>query len=152
MGKQEIVATMLARGANVHVPGSRYGGVLQAAARTGNMQILEDLLKMGTNVNVQEGEFGTALQAAAFYGSVHMMATLLEHGATAGVHGGRYGCAMNAARKSEASSLLLKDEMLRLLKLYGAKDEPVDAPHEDDKWILTSGGWNWRPQGKLWDS
>jgi len=46
-------------GANLTLPGGRYGTALQAASVSGHLDVVEVLLKYGTNVNIQGEEYIT---------------------------------------------------------------------------------------------
>ena len=75
-GMLNAVETMLSkRGANIHIQGGEYGGVIQAAAIGGHAEMLELLLspQWRGNVNAVSGEFGTPLAAAVAFG--HFEAT-----------------------------------------------------------------------------
>ncbi|KAL8637028.1 MAG: hypothetical protein Q9228_005656 [Teloschistes exilis] len=148
-GNRPLVEVMLSKGAALNAQGSRYGGVVQAAVSSKSFGMFKMLLDRGAYVNIQGGEYGSALSTAAYFGQVEMLDLLLEYGANPYTRGGRFGCVLSSARKSKAS-VKVKEDMIRLLKSYGA-EEPVseDMPHEHDRWVLTPGGWVWLPQDSL---
>ncbi|KAL8907811.1 MAG: hypothetical protein Q9171_005699 [Xanthocarpia ochracea] len=149
-GNWPVVEMMIAKGAALNTQGSRYGGVVQAAIYSGDLAMSKMLLNRMANVNVQGGEYGSALNAAAFRGQIEMVELLLEYAADPYIRGGRFGCVLSSARKSHGSSKEQKEEMIKLLVSYGAKEPSNERLlHEHDDWALTPGGWSWLSKGSL---
>ncbi|KAL8922751.1 MAG: hypothetical protein Q9172_003466 [Xanthocarpia lactea] len=148
-GNRPVVEKMMAKGVALNTQGSRYGGVVQAAACSDDLAMFKMLLDRMANVNVQGGEYGSALNAAAFRGQIEMVQLLLEYGANPYIRGGRFGCVLSSARKSHVPSRQ-KEEMIKLLISYGAKEPSNERlVHEHDRWVLTPGGWVWLPEDSL---
>ncbi|KAJ3332212.1 hypothetical protein HDU93_009200 [Gonapodya sp. JEL0774] len=76
-GNTEIVAMLLARGANIHL---RKDIALRMASRHGKVEIVRLLLAKGANVE-GDGGHGTALCEAAEFGSLEVVLELLGQGA-----------------------------------------------------------------------
>jgi hypothetical protein len=156
----ETVKTMLSKhGANIHIQGGEYGGVMQAAAIGGDAETLELLLspEWRGNVNAVGGEFGTPLAAAVAFGNFEAARVLLEAGATVDVKGvGRYGSAFHSVGKrmdcdDPLESQHRHKELIKLLERYAGKslDEDVDMPHLEDRWLQLPNGWKFFPKGEL---
>ncbi|KAL8859087.1 MAG: hypothetical protein Q9178_004350 [Gyalolechia marmorata] len=140
-GNRPVVEMMMAKGAALNTEGGRYGSVVQAAVYSGDLAMSEMLLKRMANVNLQGGEYGPALNLAAVLGHFEMVRLLLEYGANPYILGGTFGCVLSSARKSQGSSKEQKEEMIKLLVSYGAKEPSNERLlHVHDRWILTSGG------------
>ncbi|KAG8525570.1 uncharacterized protein KY384_009214 [Bacidia gigantensis] len=165
-GFQAEVETMLEKSkASIQMRGGKYGGVLQAAAISGNLQLISLLLKpvYYADVNVEGGEFGCPLAAAAAYGHVDIVRKLLEAGADPAVEAvGRYGSPMQSAcRKIDETSkrregrrwAAVEDQICGLLREYGGggveKKGRVEEKYRDWRWLLTSTGWDWVVPGEM---
>ena len=145
--------------ANIHIPGGRYGGALQAAAINGDVPTVELLIQRRANVNLRGGEFGTPLAAAAAFGNVATVRFLLENGADATVRGvGRYGSAMgsvckalNVKEEGRAKIIQLTEQIKELLRTLGGEItvSSLDLAHLEDRWTQTSSGWMWCAPGEL---
>ncbi|KAI1667999.1 Ankyrin repeat domain protein [Pyrenophora tritici-repentis] len=77
-GHEQIVKTLLDKGADVNAQGGRYGNALQAASAEGHEQVVKMLLDAGADVNAQGGHYGNALQAASFGGHEQVVKMLLD--------------------------------------------------------------------------
>jgi len=155
-----VVEKMLSkRGANNHIQGGEYGGVIQAAAIGGHAAILELLLspQWRGNVNSIGGEFGTPLAAAVAFGHLEATRVLLDSGATVDLKDvGRYNSAFHSiGRKMDGVALLEKrercKELATLLERYAGKSLDYDAlmPHLEDRWLQATNGWTFFPKGEL---
>ena len=82
-GRQDLVETLLARGANPNLAEKRLGGTpLIWAATKGFPGILNQLLAKGANVNAKDEKVGmTALMSAAVWGRIEIITVLLDKGA-----------------------------------------------------------------------
>jgi ankyrin repeat protein len=156
----DVVRKMLEEhDANIHLPGGKYGGVLQAAAIGGDVEVLNLLLDRKANANLQGGEYGTPLAAAAAYGNVAAVKALLESGADPTVSGvGKYGSAFNSVCKSlkveeEGLSKIiqLSEQVKEILKASGGEvgSGAAGTLHESDRWQLMPSGWTWNAAGEL---
>jgi len=159
-GKVEIVETMLSkRGANIHIQGGEYGGVIQAAAIGGHAKMLELLLspQWRGNVNAIGGEFGTPLAAAVAFGHFEATRVLLEAGAVVDVkNAGRYSSVFHSVgRRINGLDPLEKqhrcEELVALLERYAGKtlDYDADMPRLEDRWLQATNGWTFFPKGEL---
>lgn len=98
LGRNSIVETLLAKGADVNIQvESDYGTVLQVASLGGHGQMVRVLLANGADVNAQGGMYNSALQAASLEGHEKVVKTLLTNGADINAQGGKYGNALQAA-------------------------------------------------------
>lgn len=99
---------LLERGADVNVPGGKYGHPLQAVCTNGGdcLEEVELLLDRGADVNARGGYYGNALQAACSYRSFNerhriqdilVIDLLIDRGADINAEGGRLGTALQAA-------------------------------------------------------
>jgi ankyrin repeat protein len=159
-GMVETVETMLSkRGANIHIQGGEYGGVIQAAAIGGHAEMLELLLSppWRGNVSAVGGEFGTPLAAAVAFGHFEAARVLLEAGAVVDVkNAGRYSSAFQSVgRRMSGLDPLEKEhrckELVALLERYAGKslDYDADMPHLEDRWLQATNGWTFFPKGEL---
>jgi ankyrin repeat protein len=156
----EVVRKMVEEhNANIHLPGGKYGGVLQAAAIGGDVEILKLLLDGKANANLQGGEYGNPLAAAAAYGNVAAVKLLLEYGADPTISGvGRYGSAFNSVCKAlkveeegPSKIIQLTEQLKEILEASGAElgPGPAGTLHEGDRWQLMTSGWTWNTPGEL---
>lgn len=160
-GYLSMVQSMLQKhGANVQIQGGKYGGVLQAAAISGNSDLVTLLLKPEYHADVNQvgGEFGTALAAAAAYGHVEVVRQLLEAGADPSLMGnGRYGSSMQSVCKKIDPKIRARDgyrmsiPIEKLLKEYGGDEvaRMVDSPREGLRWNNLTSGWGWQAPGDM---
>lgn len=91
-----IFELILNHGANIHASGGRYGNVLQAAAKGGNVEVMAICLDYGVDINKDGGGFGNALQAAIISGR-EAFTYLLNRGADPFLVGGKFGTALQTA-------------------------------------------------------
>ncbi|KAI0604755.1 ankyrin repeat domain-containing protein [Pyrenophora tritici-repentis] len=77
-GHEQIVKTLLDKGADVNAQGRPYGNALQAASVEGHEQVVKMLLDAGADVNAQGGHYGNALQAASDGGHEQVVKMLLD--------------------------------------------------------------------------
>lgn len=102
-GVDKVVHLLLERGADVNLPGGRYGYPLQAlCANRAPIQDVILLLSRGANANAKGGEYGSALQALFrsgpdFASQKGVAGLLLERGADVNMEGGYYGSVLHAA-------------------------------------------------------
>lgn len=80
-GQDDIVETLIGRGAHVNWTGSYYGTALQAASRFGHVKTARKLLHAGSDPNIKGGRYGTALRAAVLARSLEIVTLLLQSGA-----------------------------------------------------------------------
>ncbi|KAK5174922.1 Transient receptor putative cation channel subfamily A member 1 [Saxophila tyrrhenica] len=160
-GMVHVVRRMIDRhGANLQMQGGKYGGVLQAAAISGNLALLNMLLdpRHRADVNQTGGEFGCPLSAAAAYGHVEIVQRLLEAGADACNNGvGRYGSPLQSmCRQLENPGSFTwtskSTPIFGLIKEYGGDEalQPVEKPYSVGwRWLITPTGWTWVPPGEM---
>ena len=163
-GFQAEVETMLNKSkASIQMRGGKYGGVLQAASISGNLQLVNLLLKPEhhADINLQGGELGCPLAAAAAFGHVDVVRRLLEAGANPSVSGiGRYDSPMQSTcRKIDKSRKAkegrkwasVEDQIRTLLRENGASDaKPMaEEKYTDWRWLMTTTGWDWAPPGEM---
>ncbi|KGO48488.1 hypothetical protein PEXP_072180 [Penicillium expansum] len=87
-GRGNIVATLLANGADPNIRGGYYNvSAIYAASFNGHQDVVELLLKYGADVNIQGARNATALQVAAWQGHREIVALLLDHGADVTIKG-----------------------------------------------------------------
>jgi ankyrin repeat protein len=151
------------RNANIQMQGGKCGGVLQAAAISGNLKLVNLLLKpeYHADVNLQGGEFGCPLAAAAAFGHVHIVRRLLEAGANPCVTGvGRYGSPSQSVCQKVDTMLKARDgykwgsiavQIRSLIQEYGGPEvsSKVEQRYEDWRWLLSTTGWGWAPPGEM---
>lgn len=151
------------RNANIQIQGGKYGGVLQAAAISGDLQLVNLLLKpeYHADVNLQGGEFGCPLAAAAAFGHVHIVRRLLEAGANPCATGvGRYGSPLQSICQKVDAVLKARDgykwgsiaaQIHNLLEEYGGPEvsSKVERRYEGWRWLLLTTGWGWAPPGEM---
>ena len=157
------VETMLQKSqSSLQMRGGKYGGVLQAASISGNLQLINLLLRPGyhANVNIQGGEFGCPLAAAAAFGHVNVVRRLLEAGADPSVSGiGRYESPLQSTcrqievvqwRRERYKWASIQDQIQNLLREHGEIDtRQAKERYLDWRWLLTSTGWDWAPPGEM---
>ena len=116
-GVEEVVATLLAHGADIDATGSAHNGpALCCAASRGYLSTVSLLIDRGANVNVRYRDFGSPLGVAAYNGYFDVVQILLKHGADPN-HGlsARHGTALCCAASNGHLNIVL------LLLKYGAK-------------------------------
>ncbi|KAJ7887644.1 ankyrin repeat-containing domain protein [Mycena olivaceomarginata] len=109
MRMEDIIPALLTRGADVNACGL-YGGPLQVAFDTQNVNIARLLIENGADVDLQ-GEHGPALTIAAWYGFESIVILLLKRGVAVNASGGRCKFALHAAltnRRGEIARLLIE--------------------------------------------
>lgn len=160
-GYVSMVRSMLHKHkADVHIQGGKYGGILQAAAISGNVELVELLLKpeYHADVNQTGGEFGSALAAAAAYGHEEVVRQLLEAGANPCLmEAGRYGSPMQSICKKVDSKRKLREgyrisiPIEKLFREYGGEEaaRKVESPLEEFRWNNLTSGWGWQAPGEM---
>ncbi|PZD29497.1 vegetative incompatibility protein HET-E-1 [Pyrenophora tritici-repentis] len=96
-GHEQVVKTLLDKGADVNAQGGRFGNALQAASYGGYEQVVKALLDNGADVNAQGGDYNNALQAASVRGHEQVVKRLLDAGADVNAQGEEYSNALYAA-------------------------------------------------------
>ncbi|KAK4942259.1 hypothetical protein LTR10_018016 [Elasticomyces elasticus] len=159
-----FVSKMLSKDKDaVQIHGGKYGGVLQAAAISGNLELADLLLKpeYHANVNQSGGEFGCPLAAAAAFGHVDVVGRLLEAGANPDVFGvGRYGSPYQSTCQKVGVVDRGWDNVRRgqiatqirgLLGEHGGPEvaRKIEKPYESWRWQLGTTGWAWAPPGEM---
>ncbi|KAL9034420.1 MAG: hypothetical protein Q9180_005419 [Flavoplaca navasiana] len=99
-GHDELIETLLVKGAHVNAQGKHSGTALQGASGQGHKQVVKTLLNNGALVNAKGGSYGTALIAASARGSEEIVKILLDHGAEVNAQWRKYfGNALVAASR-----------------------------------------------------
>jgi ankyrin repeat protein len=85
---REVMALLLANGADANAQGGKYRGALPQACKSGDIESDRLLLANGADVNAQGRKYVNALSAAWQSGSRKIVQLLLENGAgvNAGLH------------------------------------------------------------------
>jgi cytochrome c len=119
----DVVALLVARGADVNVANPLLGTPLHVAAATGNEATVLLLLERGASVTVARGADGyTPLHAAAEPGRARVVRLLLDHGADVNsLTHGRIG-----AHALHLAELRGRTEVAQMLREGGAMAPPVE--------------------------
>ena len=113
-GSEDIVKTLLDKGADVNARGGYYGDAIHAAFEGGNAKIMQILLEKGTDINTPEDECNNLLYQALQRGREDVVRMLLARGANVNAQRGFYGNALQAA------SALGRDTVVQMLLDQGA--------------------------------
>ena len=109
-GLWNVVKLLLEGEVDVNIQ-TGYGSVLQAAARTGELEIVESLIERGADVNAPGGLDGNALQTAVAGGHLRVAEVLLEHGADVNAQSEYYSSSFQCATADghlEIAKVMLK--------------------------------------------
>ena len=97
LGSEELVKTLIEKGAILESQTGEHGSALIAAVSGGEEDALKLLLDLGADINALDREGGDALLNAAWENEDTIVKLLLDRGAKMNVQGGRYGNALCAA-------------------------------------------------------
>jgi ankyrin repeat protein len=85
----------------------RYGTLLAAAARSGNVDLVSYVLTLDPHLQTEGGQYHNALQSGAASGNSLVVRRLLDVGARDSSVGGYFGTALNAAAERATSETLV---------------------------------------------
>ncbi|KAJ7706669.1 ankyrin repeat-containing domain protein, partial [Mycena rosella] len=121
----EVVSLLIEHGANVNIVEGWLGSpALQEASTWGNEAVVRLLIPNGADVNLQGGRYGTALRAASAHGNFGVARILLQMGAD--VNAESTGWFGEPGTASEEARIENQNEMVALLKEYGARSDSTD--------------------------
>ena len=122
-----VVKVLLDAGADVRTWGGEYGYALQAAVDAVEIETVELLLDRGADVRAC-GKEGYPIHFGVGSGDLEMVQFLLERGAEVNVRTKAFGTCLHEAKMDKRERPLkfryTQPRMIKLLKKYGAVDEP----------------------------
>lgn len=134
------VMTLINRGLDINVIGSRYKTLLQTAAVKGHETLVSQLLSSGASVQIYgQGRFGNALSAAAFSNKPSIVRAILANGADVNAEDSEcneYGTALQTAAQISDTN----EEIIDLLLDAGADIHIEAGRHGNDLQAAASAG------------
>eukprot|EP00742_Colponemidia_sp_Colp-10_P026480 GILJ01032453.1.p1 GENE.GILJ01032453.1~~GILJ01032453.1.p1 ORF type:complete len:276 (+),score=35.86 GILJ01032453.1:60-830(+) len=119
-GRNDVVAALLAAGANYEAADSEGTNTLMTAGMNENLSAMELLIRYGADVNMADSEGHTALYFASLYDNDTGVEALCRHGANTGAASDGDTTALHMAAASS------KSESLEILLEFGADVEAVN--------------------------